>query len=76
MVARVTLELALRKEFDYAIPAELAERVVVGSRVKVPFGPRQVTGVVTALAEHSPHTALRPIASVLDRKSTRLNSSH
>ena len=47
MVARVTLEIALRKEFDYAIPAELAERVEVGSRVKVPFGRREVLGVVT-----------------------------
>ncbi|HTH48647.1 MAG TPA: hypothetical protein VMB21_14135, partial [Candidatus Limnocylindria bacterium] len=53
MVARVTLELALRREFDYAIPAELAGRVEVGTRVKVPFGHRQVLGVVTALAEES-----------------------
>ena len=33
MIARVTLEIALRKEFDYAIPPELATRVDVGSRV-------------------------------------------
>ena len=62
MVARVTLELALRKEYDYAIPAEFAGRIEVGSRVKVPFGHRQVLGVVTAVAEDSPHTNLKPIA--------------
>ena len=61
MIARVTLELALRKEFDYLIPTELAGQVEVGTRVKVPFGPRQVMGCVTALVEQSPHTNLRPI---------------
>ena len=49
MVARVTLEIALRKEFDYRIPSELAGQVEVGSRVKVPFGHRHVLGCVTAL---------------------------
>ena len=50
MIARVSLEIALRKEFDYAIPPELEGRVDVGSRVQVPFGPRKVLGVVTAAA--------------------------
>ena len=69
MVARVTLEIALRKEFDYAIPAELADRVEVGSRVKVPFGRREVLGVVTAVLEESTHTNLRPLSKVLGRQS-------
>ena len=69
MIARVTLEIALRKEFDYLIPPEFAGRVEVGSRVKVPFGPRQVLGVVTALAEESPHTNLRPILKVIGAQS-------
>lgn len=65
MIARVTLEIALRKEFDYAIPPELAGRVDVGSRVQVPFGPRKVLGVVTAVAEESAHTKLKPILKVI-----------
>ena len=69
MIARVTLEIALRKEFDYAIPPELASRVEVGSRVKVPFGPRQVTGIVTALVEESTHTNLRSILKVIGAQS-------
>ena len=69
MVARVTLEIALRKEFDYSIPGDLTARVEVGSRVKVPFGHRLVLGVVTALAESSSQTNLRPIASVLGTRS-------
>ena len=37
MIARVSLEIALRKEFDYSIPAELVPQVDVGSRVQVPI---------------------------------------
>src|SRR5512137_920701 len=69
MIARVTLEIALRREFDYLIPPEFAGQVEVGSRVKVPFGPRQVLGVVTALAEESPHTNLRPLLKVIGAQS-------
>ena len=65
MIARVTLEIALRKEFDYAIPPELAGQVDVGSRVQVPFGPRKVLGVVTAVAEESAHARLKPIIKVI-----------
>ena len=53
MIARVSLEMALRKEFDYLIPPGLAGQIDVGSRVQVPFGPRKVLGVVTAVAEES-----------------------
>src|SRR5512136_2533876 len=65
MIARVTLEIALRKEFDYYIPPELAEQVDVGSRVQVPFGSRKVLGCVTALAEKSAHDKLKPIIKVI-----------
>jgi len=65
MIARVSLEIALRKEFDYAIPPELADRVDVGSRVQVPFGPRKVLGVVTAVAEESAQARLKPILKII-----------
>ncbi len=65
MIARVTLEIALRKEFDYVIPPELAGKVDVGSRVQVPFGARKVLGVVTAVAEESGHARLKPVLKVI-----------
>ena len=65
MIARVSLEIALRKEFDYSIPAELAGQIDVGSRVQVPFGPRKILGVVTAVAEESGHANLKPILKVI-----------
>src|ERR1051326_8466271 len=65
MIARVTLEMALRREFDYSIPPALTEQVDVGSRVQVPFGARKVLGCVTALAEESARTSLKPILKVI-----------
>jgi primosomal protein N' (replication factor Y) len=65
MIARVSLEIALRKEFDYLIPPGLAGQIEVGSRVQVPFGPRKILGCVTALAEESAHTNLKPILKVI-----------
>jgi primosomal protein N' (replication factor Y) (superfamily II helicase) len=69
VIARVTLEIALRREFDYSIPAEFEGRVEVGTRVKVPFGHRTVVGVVTEIVGSSSQTQLRPIADVLGTRS-------
>ena len=69
MIARVSLEIALRKEFDYSIPAELAGQIEVGSRVQVPFGARKIFGTVTALAEESAHTKLKPILKAIGAQS-------
>lgn len=52
-IARVTLEIALRKDFDYRIPEELELVVQIGSRVKVPFGSREVLGCVTDIVEQA-----------------------
>jgi primosomal protein N' (replication factor Y) len=65
MIARVSLEIALRKEFDYLIPAELTGQVDVGSRVQVPFGARKILGVVTAVAEESGRANLKPILKII-----------
>jgi primosomal protein N' (replication factor Y) len=69
MIARVSLEIALRKEFDYSIPPGLAGQIEVGTRVQVPFGPRKIFGTVTALAEESAHANLKPILKVIGSQS-------
>jgi primosomal protein N' (replication factor Y) len=65
MIARVSLEIALRKEFDYLIPPGLAGQIEAGSRVQVPFGARKVFGTVTALAEESALAHLKPILKII-----------
>ncbi|HEY4450233.1 MAG TPA: primosomal protein N' [Solirubrobacteraceae bacterium] len=52
-VEPMTTARALRGPFDYRLPEELREGVDVGSMLVVPFGRRQVLGVVVGLAETS-----------------------
>jgi primosomal protein N' (replication factor Y) len=65
MIARVTLEIALRKEFDYLVPEDLSGQVDVGSRVEVPFGARSVFGCVTAIVSESPYPQLKAIKRIV-----------
>ncbi|MDX1952793.1 MAG: primosomal protein N' [Verrucomicrobiota bacterium] len=69
MIARVALDLSVRKEFDYLVPAELEAEVEVGTRVRVPFGSRELLGTVIEIVTVSPHTNLRSIVKVAGSKS-------
>lgn len=68
MIARVTLEIAVGREFDYRVPENWKDAVFVGSRVKVPFGARRLMGVVTGLAERSDCRDLRDLLVVVGRE--------
>ncbi|MCW3019027.1 MAG: primosomal protein, partial [Solirubrobacterales bacterium] len=52
-VEPMTTARALRGPFDYRLPAALSGDVEVGSMLVVPFGPREVLGVVVGLADSS-----------------------
>ena len=52
-VEPLTSARSLRGPFDYRLPKELAEGVEVGSMLVVPFGRREILGVVVGVSEHS-----------------------
>ena len=52
--------------FHYSLPPDLRGRVLPGHLVWVPFGPRELPGVVVALSASSPVEATRPILNVVD----------
>jgi primosomal protein N' (replication factor Y) len=52
-VEPLTTARTLRGPFDYRLPEELRAGVAVGSMLVVPFGRREVLGVVVGLAERS-----------------------
>ena len=66
--AEVAVQRPLDSLFTYAVPQELAARVVPGVRVAVPFGPRREVGVVVGTRAEAPAEArrLKPLARVLD----------
>ena len=68
MIARVIVDVSLDREFDYAIPHELADTLQIGSRVSVPFGHRHVAGYVIGLPKTSAHAKLKPIHSLIGEK--------
>ena len=60
---------AIDGAFDYAVPAEIAPQVTVGSTVLIPFGGRQVVGYVIGTSDVTPAgidpEKLKPVAQVL-----------
>jgi primosomal protein N' (replication factor Y) len=67
-IARVVVDLALDREFDYRIPVHLADAVQIGSRVAVPFGRTTAQGYVVGLADNSPYPHLKEIGEVVGKK--------
>jgi primosomal protein N' (replication factor Y) (superfamily II helicase) len=67
-IAKIVVDLALDREFDYRIPPQLAESVHIGSRVVVPFGKRTAQGYVVGLAESSTYPNLKELGEVVGKK--------
>jgi primosomal protein N' (replication factor Y) len=67
-IAKIVVDLALDREFDYRIPSHLAQEVRVGSRVVVPFGRTRTRGYVVGLADSSRFDRLKEIAEVVGNK--------
>src|SRR5438094_3248250 len=62
---RVIVDRAIHRELDYSVPESLAERVGVGSRVRVPFREKSALATVVALPEQTEAKGIRPIAAVI-----------
>ena len=60
-IARVVVDLALNREFDYLVPDALADGLREGDQVVVPFGHTKKRGFVTGLADHSDVQHLKAI---------------
>ena len=61
----VALPLPLRSTFTYAVPGPLAEVVVPGSRVVVPFRNRALVGVVLGLTVRRTGLPRQPLWKVV-----------
>ena len=72
-IAKIAVSAAnysLDKPYDYLIPESMADSVVPGMRVSVPFsrGNRRSEGIVLGLAEKSEYEKLKPIEACLDKE--------
>ncbi|MGL6149219.1 MAG: hypothetical protein ACRC1V_12255, partial [Plesiomonas sp.] len=68
-VARIALPVPLPRLFDYLLPAEqiAGQPVLPGMRVKVPFGRRELIGVIESLTDSAeiPHDQCKAIIALL-----------
>src|SRR5438552_1781128 len=62
---RVIIDRAIHRELDYAVPEGLADRVGVGSRVRVPFRDKTALGTVVAVPEQSEAKGIRSIEAIV-----------
>lgn len=63
-IAKVVVEIALDREFDYRIPESLRDAVRLGSRVRVPFGSTEQIGYVVGFAATSSREKLKEIRAL------------
>ena len=62
---RVIIDRAIHRELDYSVPENLAGRVGVGSRLRVPFRDKSALATVVAILEHSDAKGVRPIEATI-----------
>jgi primosomal protein N' (replication factor Y) len=65
---RVVVDRAIRRELDYSVPETLADRVVVGSRVRVPFRDKSLLATVIATLAESPAPGIKPLEALVGEK--------
>jgi primosomal protein N' (replication factor Y) len=65
---RVIIDRSIRRELDYSVPETMADKVVVGSRVRVPFRDKSLLATVVATLEESPAAGIKPILALLGEK--------
>lgn len=71
LIAEVIVDVStyhVDRPFDYQVPVEWISVIELGSRVKVPFGPRNVLGFVVGLKQETdvPLNKLKAINQILD----------
>lgn len=66
--ARVVPELSLDRAFDYSIPSELRSTLQLGSKVKVPFGSRELVGYVIAFPEKAEVAKIKPVLEIIGER--------
>lgn len=67
-VIKVLIPRPVWQAYDYVLPDSLSG-VVVGARVRVPFGPTTIVAIVVEVSTQSEHTGqLRSVETVLDQR--------
>src|SRR5437763_10718905 len=67
---RVIIDRAIQRELDYSVPETLADRIGIGSRVRVPFRDKSALATVLATLKHSEAKGIRPVEALVGEAPT------
>ncbi len=62
---RVIIDRAIHRELDYLVPETLADRISIGSRVRVPFRDRSALATVVGIMEQTEVEGVRPVEAIV-----------
>ena len=62
---RVIIDRGIRRELDYSVPETLADKIGIGSRVRVPFRDKSALATVLATLDKSDAKGIRPIEALM-----------
>jgi primosomal protein N' (replication factor Y) len=62
---RVIIDRGIRRELDYSVPDTLADRIAIGSRVRVPFRDKSALATVLATLDQSDAKGIRPVEALV-----------
>jgi primosomal protein N' (replication factor Y) (superfamily II helicase) len=62
---RVIIDRAIQRQLDYSVPETLAERIGIGSRVRVPFRDKSALATVLATLDQSDAKGIRAIEALV-----------
>jgi primosomal protein N' (replication factor Y) len=63
--ARVIIDRSIHRELDYLVPETLAEKIGIGSRVRVPFREKSALATVVGLLDETDAGGIRPIEALV-----------
>jgi primosomal protein N' (replication factor Y) (superfamily II helicase) len=63
--ARVIIDRSIHRELDYLVPESLAEKIGIGSRVRVPFREKSALATVVGLLDETDAAGIRPIEALV-----------
>src|SRR5205085_12601025 len=67
---RVIIDRAIQRELDYSVPETLADRIGIGSRVRVPFRDKSALAAVLATLDQSDAKGIRPLEAIVGEAAT------
>jgi primosomal protein N' (replication factor Y) len=68
MIAEVAVNRPINKVFDYQIPQDLKEHILIGQRVRITFARKKTLGFVVGLKEKSEFKKLSSLEGIIDKE--------